>query len=283
MGLIDFILNLAALLLWLNWRALHSSARFSAPGISLPNTLQRPEAHRTRAWLYLLAIPVLLFVRAVLYRQIGSALNWTPHLQLEVVSLPFFSDFLDRILLFSVLSFGLVLGKFYLWLLLLSVANHSVADTDPLQCWVRAQVSWVERWPWILKLLLPLLAVTLVWFALQPVLGKLEILPPRISASLTVQQGAVIGLAALLTLQYLIAGLLTLHLLNSYVYLGKNPLWNFSNATARHLLIPVRWLPLRFGKFDLAPVVGIFLALISAEFAGRGLVELYKRLPLAQF
>lgn len=282
MGLIDFILNLAALLLWLNGRALRSSVKDSSSGISLQSTLKKPEASRTRAWFFLLAVPVLLLLRAVLYQQVGSALNWTPHLQLEVVSLPFFSDFLDRILLFSLLSFGLVLGKFYLWMLLLSVVNRSVADADPLQQWARSQLSWIDRWPWVLKLFLPLLAATLAWFALQPVLGKLEILPPRISRAQTLEQGAVIGLAAFLTLKYLMAGLLWLHLLNSYVYLGKNPLWNFSNTTARHLLAPVRWLPLRFGKFDGAPVVGILLILAGAELASRGLVELYKRLPLAQ-
>ena len=54
--------------------------------------------------------------------------------------------------------------------------------------------------------------------------------------------------------KYFIVGILLLHLLNSYVYFGNHPFWNFVNATARNLLYPLRWLPLRVGKVDFAAV-----------------------------
>jgi len=52
------------------------------------------------------------------------------------------------------------------------------------------------------------------------------------------------------------------------------------DATAQTLLMPLRKIPLRAGRADFAPVVGIALAFLIAELAGRGLGWLYARLPL---
>ncbi len=70
-----------------------------------------------------------------------------------------------------------------------------------------------------------------------------------------------------------------MHLLNSYIYFGKHPLWPYVNAEAQTLLSPLRAMPLRVGKVDFAPVVGIVLVFLLAELAGRGLVLLYGKLP----
>jgi uncharacterized protein YggT (Ycf19 family) len=43
--------------------------------------------------------------------------------------------------------------------------------------------------------------------------------------------------------------------------LGRNPLWDFIGATARNLLVPLRWLPLRIGRLDFAPLGGVVLIL----------------------
>ena len=73
MALIDFILNLAGLLLWLNWR----SVRFDPLGRRTPatliGTLRRAEPRRLRRWHLLAALGGLLLLRAVIYWQIGSA------------------------------------------------------------------------------------------------------------------------------------------------------------------------------------------------------------------
>ena len=117
MGLIDFILNLAGLLLWLNWR----SIRFDPLGRRMPatliGTLRRAEPRRLRRWHLLAALGGLLLLRAALYWQIGSGVGWAAgKLDLGVIELSFRSDSFGRILLFSILSFGLTLGVFYLWL-----------------------------------------------------------------------------------------------------------------------------------------------------------------------
>jgi len=279
MGLIDFILNLAGLLIWLNWRALRFPLPATQLSRSLLGTLRRAEPGRGRHWRYLLALAALLFLRALLYWEIGSAVHWTPHLNLGAISLPFRSDSGGRMLLFSMLSFLVVLATLYFWLLLLSMVNRAVPDTDSLQRLVRLHLGWVERWPAPLKLVLPPLATLLLWVLFSGPLTRLGIVPPPASMGHTFQLGLVIGLATFLTWKYLVAGVLLLHLLSSYVFLGKSPLWTFINTTARHLLWPLRWLPLRLGRVDLAPPAGIVLVFLAAEFAPRWLTELYQKLP----
>jgi uncharacterized protein YggT (Ycf19 family) len=78
----------------------------------------------------------------------------------------------------------------------------------------------------------------------------------------------------------LIAVVLLLHVVNSYLYLGNHAFWSFINATARNILAPLRWLPLRVGRVDLTPVVGIAVVLLGLGLGERGLTWLFSRLPL---
>src|ERR1035441_3527840 len=155
MALIDFILNLAGLLLWLNWR----SARFDPLGKRTPatliGTLRRAEPRRLRRWHLLAALGGLLLLRAGIYWQIGSAAHWTGTLNLSVITLSFRSDYFVRMLLFSIFSFGLTLGVFYLWLLLLSI----LAGPEPLPFHrlVRMPLGGIDRWARGVKFLLPLM------------------------------------------------------------------------------------------------------------------------------
>jgi uncharacterized protein YggT (Ycf19 family) len=88
------------------------------------------------------------------------------------------------------------------------------------------------------------------------------------------------GLASYLVWKFLIGALLVLHLLGSYIYFGKNPFWKYVDATAETLLKPLSKIPLRTGKADFGPVVGIALTFLIAELAGNGLSWIYARLPL---
>ena len=110
-------------------------------------------------------------------------------------------------LLFSVLSFAVALGVFYLWLLLLSCVNAQVPDADPVQRLVRVWLGRLERWPGAIKLLLPLAVTALAWCLLHPLLARLNMVPASAPGRL-LAQGAVIGLAAYLTLKFLIIAIL---------------------------------------------------------------------------
>lgn len=278
MGWIDFILNLAGLLLWFNWRSMGFAQSTPSAQNPLLRTLKRPEAVRSQRWLYFLGLMALMFFRPVVYGHLGSALSWTPHLQLNVLTLPFRSDLRDRMVCFSFLSFGLALFVLYAWLLLLSVLNRAETEADPLQKLVSLHLGRLDRWPTVIKLLLPTVVGGLLWVVLAPLLAKIGILPPSGSAARTWQQALVIGLAAPLAWKWLLIGLLLLHLLNSYVYLGESPLWRFVSLSARHVLKPLHSIPSRLGKVDLAPAFAMALILLAAEVGSRVLTELYAKL-----
>src|SRR5215469_11556331 len=91
MGAVDFILNLAGLLLWLNWR----SNRFDPLVKRLPATLMgtlRPAApKKLRRWLFLIFIALLLGLRALIYCWIGTMFPnvWVGKLNLGLTMLSF--------------------------------------------------------------------------------------------------------------------------------------------------------------------------------------------------
>jgi uncharacterized protein YggT (Ycf19 family) len=279
MALIDFILNLAALLLWLNW----CSARFDPLGKRTPatliGTLRRAEPRRLRRWHLLAALGGLLLLRAGIFWQIGSAAKpvWAGTLDLGVVAPAFVSNSFVRMILFSCSSFGLMLGVFYLWLLLLSI----LAGPEPLPFHrlVRMPLGGVDRWARGVKFLLPLIVTASFWWLASWLLAWLQVIPEPVSPAHRIEESLVIGLGSYLTWKYLIGVLLVLHLLNSYIYFGKHPFWGYVNAEAQTLLSPLRAVPLRLGRVDFAPVVGIALVFLAAELAGRGLVLLYGKLP----
>jgi uncharacterized protein YggT (Ycf19 family) len=282
MGLINFILNLAGVLLWLNWRSFRFDPLVKTSPATLAGTLKRADPRRLKGWHFLAGLGALLFLRALLYWQIGSAVDWTPNLHLDVIdrAIPFRSDTWWLMLLFSGLSFGITLGLFYLWLLLLALVNGRRAEADPLQKLVRLQLGRVDRWPWPVKALLPLLITLLLWYLLSLLFSRLSLIPPISSNTLRLEQAIVIGLGSYLSWKYLIGGLLALYLVGSYVYLGNQPLWNFVAMTGGNLLIPLRRVPLRLGKVDFAPLVGIAVVFLAAELAERGLNLLYNNLPV---
>jgi hypothetical protein len=266
MALIDFILNIAGLLLWLNWLSVNFDPLNRTSAATLVGTLRKADTSGPKRWQSLAAVAALVVIRAVIYWEIGPALNWTPRLPLAPIEPAFRSDYFLNALVFSILSFICALAAFYFSLLLLSVANRGLPETDPLQKLVRLYFKWFEPWPAWAKLLLPLLLGGLFWIALHPLLTSMNIIPRAKSFPQLIAQVAIIGAGTYLSWKYLLLGVLALHLIVSYVYLGDHPVWNYINATARHLLYPLRWLPLRIGKVDLLPLATMALVILVLNF-----------------
>src|SRR5690242_1849525 len=115
---IDFILNVAGVLLWLNWRSSRLDPFIRATPATLAGTVRRAEPMRMKRWHFLAALGALLFIRAWFYEHIGPAVNWTPKLSFTVIT-PAFplvlhgQVFFLSALTFSVLSFVRVLVIFY--------------------------------------------------------------------------------------------------------------------------------------------------------------------------
>ena len=273
---LDWVLNIAALLIWLNWRMYRMSIRAANPQHSLLVPVKTPPASKLRTWLSLLSIPLLLIIRAGLYRQLGSAINWTAQLNLHVVVLPFHSEFGPRMVLYSVLSFGWFFTKFYIWLIVISVLNQHELEPGGILKYVRLQLGAVEKWPVTLKLVLPIVAITIAWLAINPLLEKTAVVPPS-SVLRMIEQGLLVGFAGYLSASSLLAAVLFLHLLNSYVYLGESSVWRLASNTSRQLVKPLSGL--RIGRFDLAALVGLVLVVGIAQLADLVLPVVYQRLP----
>lgn len=274
MSWVDFILNIAGLLLWLNWRASKSDPLGKRTPATLIGTLRSAAPQRTRRWDLPVVLGAFIFLRAVLYWLLGPALRWAGTLNLGVISLSFRSDWFGRILLFSLLSFLLTLGIFYSWLVLLSLLK----GPKPIRDFVRMQLGRIDDWPDGIKWFLPLIVTVICWLLASWLLQTMGIIPRPASETWRVGESLVIASQSYLIWKFPIAALLVLHLLNSYIYFGRHPIWNYADATAETLLRPLAKIPLRIGKVDFAPIIGIALVFFIAEFAGRGIGLLYRRL-----
>ena len=277
MSWVDIILNIAGLLLWLNWRAGKIDPLGKRAPATLVGTLRQAVPSRAWRWNLPVFLGALLFVRALIYWQIGPALRWSGTLNLGVISLSFRSDRFGLILLFSLLSFLVSLGILYSCLLLLSLLK----GPKPIQEFVRLQLGRIDDWHPGVKLALPLIVTTIGWWAASWALVSLRIIPQPVSPVCRIEQSLIIAVQGYLIWKFPIAALLVLHLLNNYIYFGPHPIWNYSNVTANTLLRPLKnlkWLPLRIGKVDLTPIVGIAVVFFVGEFASRALRHLYLRL-----
>jgi len=269
MGIIDFILNLVALLLWFNWRTARFDPLAGSTPATLAGTLRRAGAPTLKSWLLPLSIPALLLLRALFYWQIGGALGWTGKIDIGVIAIPFWCDSsyagLGRTLLFSLYSFLVILIIFNLWLLLLSILKSSNTNSDSLRQLLRAHLGSVETWPWWIKFFLPLFALTLLWCLASWPLTSTALLPDPVSIWQRLEQSLLVGAGSYLCWKFLIVGLLALYFVNSYVFFGRHPFWQHLNEIGSRLLSPLRVLPLRMGRLDFSPLVGIALVLILAH------------------
>ncbi|MEY2932744.1 MAG: hypothetical protein RL033_3493, partial [Pseudomonadota bacterium] len=175
--------------------------------------------------------------------------------------------------------FGILLIAFHLWLLIVSIVNRTIPDTQPVQHLVRLHLGPVEHWPAVLKLLLPILVVLLLWLPLHPLLVSAGLLPPASGFVLLLEQGLVLGFASMLYSKPLLLAALSLHLLNSYVHLGRSPLIDFASDTARNLLKLLSWLPLCWRRIDFAPIVLGVLIWLAARAWELVLSSLFRKLP----
>jgi uncharacterized protein YggT (Ycf19 family) len=242
---------------------------------ALVGTLRRASPPRARRWGVLALVPLVLLGRGLFYWHLGPSLHWTPTVELGVTRLPFRSDYLDRALIFSVLSFGKLLASFYVWVWLLALVNHRWREADPFQRMLLLLLRPAGRWHWSLLLLLaPVLAV-LVWLGLHPVLVWCQAVPPAASLAVVALEGLWVGASLLLSAKYLLAIVLVGHLINSYVYVGHQAIWPFLTATAQSVLQPLRWVPLRAGRFDGAPIAALVLVFLLAGFAAQWLERSY--------
>lgn len=275
MDIVDLILNLAGLLLWLNWRSLRFDPLVKRTPATLMGTLRPAAPKKLRRWHLPVFLGLLIVLRAVVYHWIGSAANWSGQLDFGPVALSFRSDWFLRILAFSFYSFALTLGLFYSCLLPLSL----LAGPDPVHSLVKIPLGRVDSWPTWVKIILPFVVAAVFWWLASWTFEWLGISVKSLSTAGRIEQAVVVGLASYVAWKFPLGLILLLHLLNSYIYFGKHPLWKYVNATAHTLLRPLKRIPLRMGRMDFAPVVALIIIFLLAGRATVQLARLYRRVP----
>jgi len=258
-ALIDFLLNLAGLLLWLNWRAVRFEVPPQTTSGSISGLLKPAEPHLAHGWPLLIALLGVIGLRAILYFELGSAVDWTPKLGLGVVVLAFRCDRFGPVALFSLLGFLRVLLIFYFWLVVLGLLDHGAVEISNVRRTVRVQLGRWAGWSWWIQLTVPLLLTVALWVVLHPLLVQLGTVSATRSFVRLTAQGLVVSGGLILSLKYLLPPWLLLYLLSSYVYLGESPMWSFLSQTSQRLMLPLKKLPLQLGRLDLAPLVGAVL------------------------
>jgi uncharacterized protein YggT (Ycf19 family) len=265
MSSIDLLLNIAGVLLWLNWRSFAFDPLLKSTPATLVGTLKRAEPHRLKRWQILTSLGLLLFLRAVLYWQLGSAADWTPKIDLVLVVLPFRISFFESALLYSLVSFARVLTVIYFWFLALAFVNRGMEDSEPLHKLVRLQLGRLARLPRLVQFFLPLVLVTMAWFTIHPFLVHANVITTAKSWTHLLGQGLLVSAALYLSLKYLFPLCLLIHLIISYVYVGRSPVWDYISATSQRILSPLRGLPLRFARIDFGPVIAAVLILVLLD------------------
>jgi uncharacterized protein YggT (Ycf19 family) len=281
MGIVDFILNLAGLSLWLSWCSARLDPLARRPSAStLIGTLKRAEPRVMASWYLPAGLVILLVLRGVLYYEIGPAVDWNPSIELGAIAVPFRSQLLGRILLFSFVSFGVLLWVVYSWLLLLPLLVGETPPVEPVNRLVAQHLGPLSSLPAALKALLPWFLSAMVWFGASFVLVQWKLIPAPLSFMHRVEQSMVLGMGVYLALKYFLGTVLFLYLLSSYIYLGNHFCWDFVAAAGQRLTTPLRRLPLRVGKVDFAPVLLLAILFLVAQWLERGLTLLYEHLPL---
>ena len=148
---------------------------------------------------------------------------------------------------------------------------------EPIHGLVKIPLGRVDGWPVWAKVLLPFIVASALWWGLSWPLDWMQKLP--VSLPQRCEQSLVIGLVGYGVWKFPAGALLVLYLLNSYIYFGKHPFWKYVSVAAQTLLRPLKSIPLRMGRVDFAPVVGIAIIFLAAEGMERGLVWLYAKLP----
>lgn len=278
MDSIHLILNISALLLWIGWLGFNTGASTtSVHGISLVTTIKRTQRRGAERWGALLGLLILLGLRPFFYWHLGTSLDWVPIFHPLAVAVPFRSDIFIRMLAYSFLEFAWVLGLFYLYVWFLKLLNHGIHESNPLQRLIERYAGVIGRLPGIMMLPFPFVFVSLVWPLTFFFISRIEIYPKISSVGALFGQGFILGIAVYMVLKWLAAFLVLFYMVNSYVYLGPQPLWKYLQQSGKRLMLLFRWLPLKFGKLDLNPLIVAPLLFMTASFVEGKLSVVFDR------
>jgi type VI secretion system protein VasG len=147
---------------------------------------------------------------------------------------------------------------------LVVIPYYPLSD-DMLANIVRLQLGRIARLPRLAQFFAPIIMVTLGWIALHPLLVRANVVTATRSWVYLLEQGLLVSAALYLSLKYVFPLCLLFHLVISYVYVGRSPVWDYVSATSQRLLTPFRRLPLRFARIDFGPLIAAVLILVVLD------------------
>lgn len=281
MGFLDLVLNIFAVWLWASWlmRVKTQNAGYRYGSVS--NALNHPSKKQNRVgrhsgnWKMWVALLILLIARPLLYWDMG--LGWNAVLKFGAVSISFATTNLLAMQIFSLASFIQMLLIFYSWLLLLGIFNYgnNLNENNLAHKVIHCLVGRLGNWPVGIRLCLPAMVAMPLWFFFSLILEWTGIFPQQGSIKAIFHESLVMGLCAYLPWCHLLAGLIFIYFLNSYLFLGTSPVWNYLHAITRKLLAFLYMLPLTFGKIDFVPIVGLGITFLIYEYGCRWLSALF--------
>ena len=269
------MLSLASMLLWLNATVRHWSLRGPQSAYSLLRTLERLEVPAPRRWASSVGLLAILCFRSLFYWQIGSAVGWTPSVDLGPFAISFRSDHASRMFLYSWISFAKCLLLLYMTILFFVLVNRGQGDGEPMHRFLFHQLGGCAHWPASVLVPLSLLAPALLWSLAVYPLSKMSIFPAPHSWSVVVTHGLLMSIGLWLKLRWVVLAVLLLHLLNSYVYFGNHPFWPFISLCGRRISRIASWLPLRLAKVDLRPAAAAAMVFLVCGGGDRAILWLF--------
>jgi len=267
MELIHLFLNTLCLLLWFDWRTARISEAIPARPATLGGALNRTGGGSSKRNSSLLLLAAILLLRPVLYNALTHGATWTPLTELYVISLPWRSDDVWRMLLFSWVSFGQWMLVAYAWMAALVRVNHMRGEDDPTHRLLHTQLGRLNRLPLAVRLALPALVVCLFWMTFAGLFAKLGMIPVPKSFFHVLGQSMVLGVWHLLIYRWLLVGLLAVHLAQLLVFAGEHPWLRYPRLAARSFSSRFNFMRLVLGRFDATD-----LALIAAITVGSELL-----------
>ncbi len=275
MQIIDFILNLAAWILWVNgWIQLHNKADIQRP-LTLLGTLVGPTRRMSRAWLYFGGFAVLIFLKTILLHYLGAPIETTMVVKFLLLMVYFKTGTLVSMFWMAFASFMKFALIAYIWVWFL--ARMSREDTaENIVSGLNASLGFLQNRHWVLQMVALVLFGMAGWIFLGIVFGWLGVLPPIKSVSFLVWQSLCISLCAWLALYYLVNVLMILYLIHSYIHLGNWEGWDWLDGVSEKLMSPLSPLPLQWARIDFTPVFLLLLNWLLYEAGTRLVLKVFQ-------
>ena len=274
MALLNLLLDLVALVLFLSGLGVGTRMPAHRAGTLLSN-LKLAESSRARRWPLFGGLAALLLIRPWIYAPLAEVTGWVPTWNPTPAAVPFRADFASRLLVYSAISFVWTLLQFLTWSLFAAVLARGTREPSAWSRFFQDMLGPLARLPTALLLFLPALFAAALWLGLSLPLQWLRLLPQEHSWRHPALQAVLIGAGAWVSGGWMICGLLLLRLVNTYVYLGTHPFWDFVHQVGGVALRPLEWLPARFGKLDLTALAGALVIGFATHLSELGLAHLY--------